>query len=238
MVRSGARRRRLVSRATNVARADLAALVLVPLLTAGCVPSVTHSPRVDPGLSGSIDIGLPELGRQSNVPFVFSPANAQLAYGWRDDSTGAGLRVAAGVGSILQLDGDAYVELPRRALGGLDGGIGVAGLWPSLRGATPMPYVDVGVLRSGSGPYLTLGYVHETVDTTRVEDPLVLHADGWQTTVAYQVRSGSLALRPFVASVIGKHFSESCAGKSFSCAGRPRPWAVLIGLSVEQFREP
>src|SRR5215475_14905658 len=113
---SAARRRR-----TNVA-------VLVASLTCaiGCVPSVTHSPRVEPG--PAMDVAVEFGGIVDTMPgwppFVFPPSSDGLAYGWRDTSLDMGLRIGAGVSVFIAFEADVYLQLPRRLLLGLDGGVG------------------------------------------------------------------------------------------------------------------
>src|SRR5215831_7149387 len=114
-------------------RTNVAALAVALTCVTGCVPSVTHGPRVEPGPSAEFSLGLNSPGRRADEggwpPFLFSPASTNLAYGVRDDSLDLGLRLAGGVSAMLQLEADAYAQLPRRILLGLDGGVGVAAIF-------------------------------------------------------------------------------------------------------------
>jgi hypothetical protein len=134
---------------------------------------------------------------------------------------------------MLQLDADIYAQLPRRALLGLDGGVGVAALFPSLTSTLPMPYVELGRIRSGNGPYAVVGYVHEVVDTNKVEDPNVRHADGWVATLVYQLSDRNARFRPFATVVIGRKYAVRCFGEGSDCSSLARPRAVFAGVSLE-----
>ena len=134
---------------------------------------------------------------------------------------------------MLQLQADIYAQLPRRALLGLDGGVGVAAITPSPARTLPMPYAELGWIRSGSGPYVAAGYVHELVDTSKVEGPEVRHADGWVATLAYQFSHREGRIRPFATAVIGRKYELHCFGAGSDCSGFAPPRAFFAGLSIE-----
>jgi hypothetical protein len=194
---------------------------------------------VDPGASLEFSVAYPGHIRDTTTgfpPFVLPAGSVLLAYGWRDSSTDAALRVSGGLSSVFQLTLDAYAQLPRWALLGLDAGVGVTSLMPSLAASTPMPYAELGWVRSGSGPYVIAGYVHESIDTLKVEGPEVLHADGWEATAAYQVGVRGGYWRPFATAIIGHRYTLHCAGKFSDCSGYPRPMAFFVGIELEGLR--
>ena len=219
---------------TNVAVLG-AALALMS--SAGCVPAVTHSPRVDAGAAMEFAAALPASARQNTPGFpslVLPPSSIMVAGGWRSDATDFAARFAAGVSSPFELDLDAYVQLPRHALLGLDGGVGIVALAPSFASTAPMPYAELGFIRSGSGPYLVAGYFHQPIDTNAVEGPEVLHADGWEATLAYQFTSGNHSMRPFATALIGRRYALHCFGKASDCSTYAPPRALFIGMSLER----
>jgi hypothetical protein len=203
----------------------------------GCVPSVTHGPRVEPGPSAEFSVGLQAPRNRANEggwpPFVFPPASGNIAYGLRDNSLDFGLRVAGGISAMLQFQADVYAQLPRRALLGLDGGVGVAAIAPSPANTAPMPYAEVGWIRAGNGPYAVAGYVHEIVDTNKAGAPEVLHADGWVGTLAYQFSHQQGRVRPFATAVIGRKYPMHCYGAGSDCSAFRPPRALFAGLSIE-----
>jgi len=208
------------------------------MCVAGCVPLVTHAPNIDPGPAFEVSAWLPASVRDTGPgykPFLAPPVSMLLAYGWRDSLSDAALRVAAGVTSIFEFDLDAYAQLPHRALLGLDGGIGVSALVPSLASTFPMPYAELGFIRSRSGPYFVAGYIHQSNDTLAVEGPFTLHADGWQATIAYEIAGIGGSVRPFVTTMIGHRYSLHCAGKFSDCSGYPRARTLILGVDLEAF---
>jgi hypothetical protein len=96
-----------------------------------------------------------------------------------------------------------------------------------------MPYAELGWFRSGRGPYVVAGYVHESIDTTRVEGPQIKHTDGWEATIAYQATQDRHRAHPFVSTVIGHRYPRQCEGKGSDCSSFPRPIVYFFGLSFE-----
>ena len=202
----------------------------------------THAPRVEPGIALEATYVLP-AGRSRQPPtglspFALPPEAFQLTGGWRDSTTDFGFRFASGL-SIFAFDVDAYVQLPRWALLGLDGGIGATALAPSFGSDTPMPYAELGFVRSHRGPYVVLGYIHQSLDTlasrTSWEPPRV---DAWEGTLAYQFRRAHGGVRPFVTALIGHKYALHCAGRGSDCSGYPRTRAFFLGIDVESLRRP
>ena len=219
-------------------RTNVAALAVALTYTVACVPSVTHGPRVEPGPSAELSVGLNSpSGRAPDEggwpPFGFPPFSGGLGYGLRDDSLDLGVRLSGGITMMLQLQSDVYAQLPRRALLGLDGGVGVAAIYPSLASAAPMPYAELGWVRSGNGPYAVVGYVHEAVDTNAVQGTEVRHTDGWVTTLVYQFSHMNGRVRPFATVVFGRKYRLHCFGKFSDCSTFPPPRAFFAGVSIE-----
>jgi hypothetical protein len=217
-------------------RTNVAAIALA--LTCGCVPAVTHAPRVEPGPSMELSAGVAGIPATRGTPgysgFVPSPATIGGAYGWRNDSLDVGLRVGGGVNFIFALDLDAYLQLPRRALLGLDGGIGVGAVIPSIASTAPMPYLELGLVRSGRGPFAVVGYVHQSIDTSKVEGPEIRHDDGLSATVACQFSDGRTRVRPYASALVGHRYPMQCMGKFSDCSAYARPFTMFIGLSLER----
>jgi hypothetical protein len=161
--------------------------------------------------------------------------SAGAAFGWRDSSFDAGLRLGAGFNLPGEFDFDAYVQFPRRLLLGLDGGVGVSALVPSPAATSPMPYVDLGRIRDDRGPYVIVAYVHEPVDTNRIVGAgAIRRDDGLATTLAYQLSDGRVRARPFATLVFGHRFIKECMGRFSDCSSLAAPRALFVGLSVER----
>jgi hypothetical protein len=172
-------------------------------------------------------------------PFLLPPLSGAFAYGWRGDSTDVGLRFGAGAGGAFQLELDAYLQFPRRLLLGLDGGVGVGALLPSLAATAPMPYAELGRIRSDRGPYVILGYIHQPLDTNRVFGPgAIRRTDGWATTLAYQLSDGVIRARPFATVAVGHRYIKECMGKYSDCSSYAPPREVFVGLSLERSLRP
>jgi len=168
-------------------------------------------------------------------PFVFPPSSDGLAYGWRDTSLDMGLRIGAGVSVFIAVEADVYLQLPRRLLLGLDGGVGVSALWPSPAGTVPMPYAELGRIRSERGPYAIIAYIHQRVDTNRVFGVgAIRRDDGLATTFAYQFSDGVMRARPFATAVFGHRYIKQCMGRFSDCSSLARPRALFVGLSLER----
>jgi len=136
---------------------------------------------------------------------------------------------------FISFEADAYIQLPRRLLLGLDGGVGVSALWPSPAGTVPTPYAELGRVRSDRGPYAIVAYIHQTVDTNRVFGPgAIRRDDGLATTLAYQFSDGVIRARPFATLVFGHRFIKECMGKFSDCSSLATPRALFAGLSLER----
>jgi hypothetical protein len=133
------------------------------------------------------------------------------------------------------VDRDAYVQIPRLLLLGLDGGVGVSALVPSPAATTPMPYADLGRIRNDRGPYAIVAYIHQRTDTNRVFGPGVIRRDdGLATTLAYQLSDGTRRARPFATLVLGRRFIKECMGRFSDCSALPPPRTLILGLSIER----
>lgn len=212
------------------------------MCAAACFPIATHSPRVEPGLSLEATYILPaSRSRRPPIglsPFAVPPEAIQLVGSLRDSATDFGFRFATGL-SIFQLDVDAYVQLPRWALLGLDGGVGATALAPSFGSDAPMPYAELGFVRSHRGPYVVAGYIHQSIDTLTAPMSWQLpRVDAWEATFAYQFGSDKGGFRPFVTTVIGHKYALRCEGKGSDCSTYPRARALFVGVDVESLRRP
>jgi hypothetical protein len=218
-------------------RTNVAALAVALTGAVGCVPTVTHSPRIEPGPSAEMSIGFGGIGDTMPgwPPFGFPPASAGLAFGWRDTSLDAGLRFGAGLDIPFEFDLDAYAQIPSRLLLGFDGGVGVGALVPSPAATVPMPYAELGRIRGDRGPYAIVAYIHQRVDANRVFGPgAIRRDDGLSTTLAYQFSDGVVRARPFATLVFGHRYIKECMGKFSDCSSLATPHALFVGLSVER----
>jgi hypothetical protein len=180
------------------------------------------------GLGGTVDTtrGWP--------PFAIPPVTLGGAFGWRDTSLDAGVRFGAET-SLFEFEFDAYVQLPRRLLLGLDGGVGVEALVPAIAATVPMPYAELGRIRGDRGPYAIVGYVHQRADTNRIFGPgAIRRDDGLATTLAYQLSDGRVRARPFATLMLGHRYIKQCMGKFSDCSTLAAPRALFVGLSVER----
>src|SRR5581483_4619435 len=134
-------------------RAPVRALGLTLLAAAGgCMPLVTHSPRIVDGQQVRFSaVYTPVLRRDSvaGTPLMAFPALSLESGSAASDTT---FGILAGLSVLgLAVQPDLYTQLPRRVLGGLDGGVGVTGTV-----SVPGPVDD---RASAISPYLQLGSI-------------------------------------------------------------------------------
>ena len=147
-----------------------------------------------------------------------------VAYGWADGDDGAALRLGTAIMLIpARFDPDVYVQVPRRALLGLDGGVGVAAT--TLLGPSVLPYAQLGSIHDATGFYVTGGYLHQSIASDSTATRLVLRDDGWLATLAYQHAHGTRVSHYFVTGVFGRPFAHRCADAIYDCSALKRPWS-------------
>lgn len=123
------------------------------------------------------------------------------------------------------MGGAAYAQLPRRALLGLDGGVGVA-LIPVAE--ITMPYGQLGVLRAdGSGLFATYGFLIGP-DPSNV-NPAGRDAGADVPGIAFQSVNGRTTTRFFVTAAIAR---ERECPEGTDCS-RPDDWSVATGVALE-----
>lgn len=209
---------------------------LALLVAEGCIPGVMHGPRIDGGFAaGAVasHTAGPRKTRGDNggMAYAYGPVGVNLAYGWTFDSI-EGLGVLLGihvpVPLLLGAQTDMYVQLPRRPLLGLDGGVGVTST-PAVE--TVMPYAQLGVLRSsGSGVYATYGALigPDPSNVNYSGRGAGAHVPG----IAFQNVNGRTTTRYFVTAIIAR---KRCSDSRSFCT-RADDWAVASGIAVERRR--
>ena len=135
--------------------------------------------------------------------YAYGPVGVNLGYGWTsDDGEGPGARLGihVPVPFVVAAQADFYVQLPRRAVLGLDGGVGVTGV-PVM--TTVMPYAQLGALdATGSGFYATYGFMFGP-------DPSDVNYDGPGggadvPGIAFQRVNGRTTTSAFVMAIIAR----------------------------------
>lgn len=207
---------------------------LALLFGQACIPAVMHGPRIDrgftTGLAASYTAG-PRKTRYDNggMAYAYGPVGVNAGYGWTSESTD-GLGVLLGlhvpVPLVVAAQPDVYVQLPKRAVLGLDAGVGVI-LVPINE--TMMPYAQLGALRAnGSGVYATYGFLIGP-------DPSNVNYSGRDAGadvpgIAFQRVNGQTTTRFFVTAIIARE--RSCPEGVASCR-RPDDWSVASGVALE-----
>lgn len=206
---------------------------LTLLLTQACIPAVLHSPRIDGGLTAGVAASYtsgPKRTRADwgDIAYAYGPLGLNAGYGWTSDRIeGLGVRLGVNVPLLVALtQPDLYVQLPRRVLIGLDGGVGVT-LVPG--NGIVMPYAQLGALRAGgSGIYATYGFISGS-DASDV----VLSGESGAAAVpgiAFQKVNGRTTTRAFVIAIIAR--DRRCSEGVTDCARRDN-WSVATGMEVE-----
>jgi hypothetical protein len=126
---------------------------------------------------------------------------------------------------VVAAQTDLYAQLPRRALLGLDAGVGLT-LIPIAEIA--MPYAQLGVLRAdGSGFYGTYGFLIGP-DPSDV-NPSGPGAGADVPGIAYQAVNGRTTTRFFITAAIAR--DRTCP-PGIDCS-RPDDWSVAGGVALE-----
>ena len=198
------------------------------------MPAVMHSPRIEGGFTAgaaaSLTVGPRRTrGDEGGVPYAFGPVGFNVGYGWTSDPSGgfgARLGLHVPVPLVVAAQPDFYVQLPRRAVLGLDAGVGVA-LVPVA--STVLPYAQLGALDAGgSGFYATYGFMMGPDPTT------VNYAGSGKGAdvpgVAFQKVNGRTTTSAFVMAIIAR--DRRCPVGVSDCVKRDN-WAVASGMAVE-----
>jgi hypothetical protein len=213
----------------------LSSIVLALLAGQACMPAVMHGPRIDRGLTTGVAASYTAGPRRTRfdaggAPYAYGPVGVDVGYGWVSDRTdGLGVRLGlhVPVPAAMAAQPDLYLQLPRRAVLGLDLGIGVAAIPIN---ESIMPYAQLGVLRaSGSGLYATYGRLMGP-------DPFNVNYSGRGPGadvpgIAFQNVNGRTTTRIFVTAIIAREY-DRCAT---STCRRVDDWSVASGMAL-QFR--
>lgn len=207
---------------------------LALLFGQACIPAVMHGPRIDDGfttgLAASYTAGpRATRGDMGGMAYAYGPVGVNAGYGFTSESTeglGVLLGVHVPVPLVVASQLDVYMQLPKRALGGLDGGVGVI-LTPMFQAT--MPYAQLGVLRAnGSGLYATYGFLTgQDNASNRGNSGRRTGAD--VPGIGFQNVNGRTTSRFFVTAAIAR---ERCADGTADCQ-RPDDWSVASGVAVE-----
>lgn len=192
-----------------------------------------HSPRIDGGLTTGAAASLTAgprrtRGDMGGIAYAYGPVGLNLGYGWTSDRIeGFGARLGIHVPVlVVAAQPDFYVQLPRRAVLGLDAGVGITGV-PAME--TVLPYAQLGALdASGSGFYATYGFMIGP-------DPSNVNYSGRDRGadvpgIAFQKVNGRTTTRAFVMAIIAR--DRQCP-EGFSDCDRPYNWSVATGMAIE-----
>jgi hypothetical protein len=158
---------------------------------AACAPVVTHSPRVEPGITlfGTMGSTRSLCSQETCDTELVPQLGGGARYGWVATDSTPGFSVGFTYsGGFVSSELDLYVQAPASPLG-LDAGAGVL-----AAGSHAMPYVQLGRMQpDGSGWYTTQGFAllaQRQVGWT-LDDPLVqVTPRYWAPAIAYRTRGG------------------------------------------------
>jgi hypothetical protein len=208
------------------------------------MPAIMHSPRVDGGLSTGMAASLTAGPRRTRydmggAAYAYGPVGLNLGYGWTSDhsegfSEGFGARIGlhVPVPFVVAAQTDFYVQLPRRAVLGLDAGVGMA--WVPVM-TTVLPYAQLGALdASGSGFYATYGFMigPDPSNVNYSEPGKGADVPG----IAFQKVNGRTTTSAFLMAIIAR--DRQCPDGFSDCVRRDN-WAVASGMAIEfRHRKP
>jgi hypothetical protein len=225
-------RRLTLVHSSTARRSSLGALAAIA--AQACIPAVMHSPRIDGGLTTGVAASLTAgprrtRGDMGGIAYAYGPVGVNLGYGWTSDESGgfgSRLGIHVPVPFVVAAQTDFYVQLPRRAVLGLDAGVGMA--WVPVM-TTVMPYAQLGALdASGSGFYATYGFMIGP-------DPSNVNYDGPGggadvPGIAFQRVNGRTTTSAFVVAIIAR--DRQCPDGFSDCVRRDN-WSVASGMAVE-----
>lgn len=206
------------------------------LVGQACMPAVMHGPRIEPGPAMAMTVSYtagPEYENGDDGPsrFAYGPVGVNIGYGWtsaRVEGLGVGIGAHVPVPLIPLIQPDVYVQLPKRALLGLDGGVG----FTSVRvDRSLIPYAQLGILAANNtGVYVTYGLFRERNDPDRNHP--VLREEGRIAGLAFQWGQGKTISRIFATGQFGRRFWRCSISTDDACRSEKR-WAVATGTALE-----
>jgi hypothetical protein len=198
------------------------------------MPAVMHSPRIDGGLTTGLAASYTAgprrtRGDEGRIVYAYGPVGVNLGYGWTSDRSegfGARLGIHVPVPLVVVAQPDFYVQLPRRAVLGLDAGVGM--VWVPAN-ATVLPYAQLGALGTdASGFYATYGFLIGP-DPSNVNDSG--RGRGADVPgIAYQKVNERTTTHVFVMAIIAR--DRQCPDGISDCVRRDN-WAVASGMAME-----
>lgn len=211
-------------------------LVVSALAAQGCMPALIHAPRIEPGptigVTASYTAG-PEYENGDGGPsrFAYGPVGVNFGYGWtstRIEGLGASIGAHVPIPLVALVQPDVYVQLPKRALFGLDGGVG---LTSARIDRSVIPYAKLGILAANStGAYGTYGLIRARNDPDRNHP--VLREEGRIGSLALQWRRGKVTSRIFATGQFGRRFWRCSISSNDACRSEKR-WAIAAGTALE-----
>lgn len=208
--------------------------MLAVIAAQACMPAIMHGPRIDGGLTTGLAASYTAgprrtRGDEGRAPYAYGPVGLNVGYGWTSDRSegfGARLGIYVPVPLAVAAQPDFYVQLPRRAVLGLDAGIGIASVPAN---ATVMPYAQLGALgASGSGFYATYGFLIGSDPSAANYTRPGGGAD--VPGIAFQKVNGRTTTHLFVMAIIAR--DRQCPDGISDCARRDN-WAVASGMAME-----
>jgi hypothetical protein len=222
-----------------------------------CMPAPLHGPRVVDGWHGGASLAVP-AGPPPRAPgavtsrdaFVQSPSDLRLAYGFTDENPWhPALLVGAQATPFFlftNLQADAYLQVPRRLLLGLDAGGGVIHQFANIPGGTIM-YSQLGYVNANhTGAYAMAGYLRQRGDLVPIVG--LRPNDASVGSIAAQIRLhprrvnnlraqgwAQQTLHVFITGVSGHQREISCEAPPCT----PTKWRpgvrFIVGAMLENF---
>jgi len=192
-----------------------------------------HSPRIDAGMTAGAAASLTAgprrtRGDEGGVAYAYGPVGFNVGYGWTSDPSGgfgARLGLHVPVPLVVAAQPDFYVQLPRRAVLGLDAGVGTAWV-PAM--TIVMPYAQLGALDAGgSGFSATYGFM---VAPDRSSSDWNYGGGADVPGIAFQRVNGRTTTSAFVMAIIAR--DRRCPVGISDCVRRDN-WAVASGMAIE-----
>ena len=204
----------------------------------GCMPAVTHGPKVIPGTTGGFSFSYPvgpkySQGDWGAMAYLYGPIGLNLNVGSRAEANEGAWLVGAHLpligffappASLAVTQVDVYRQFAPRQ--DLFGGVGL-----SVNPAQAMPYVQVGrINEKDSGWYTTQGIAVFRDDTSWNQREIA--AVMWLPTIAYQNGGARQTTHLFMTVGIGTELGE-CTDYNPGCRPNEMRYAATAGVSVQ-----
>lgn len=200
----------------------------------GCLPAISHGPRVAEGPSIGVVTSLTagpryKRGEFSDTPHLFGPVGVSFGHGWAaPDELSGGLYLGGHIPipGIIWAQADLYLQAPSPLFGDFDAGIGINAGY-----AKYSPYFQFGRIdTNGSGWYTTQSITFLPPTTTYAVNQL--YGWFWAGSVARQWSDEGREGHVFLSAGVGADRGDCIQ----SCQRTEQRYVFAAGVTLDLYR--